>query len=208
MADSAAARLCTLDDVKRRLGILDLTEHDILINNIIAGIGDLFDAYTNRTLLMAATDQTEYYTGAGQRLQLRSVTRSFQSLRIKVAYDYDFDSVDSYALNTDYRIVNNGLKGVIYPAIATTFPDYDDCIQLIYNGGYCGADITPDSGQYELPYDLREAATCQAILTFQRRNDLGLSGNSFDGGSITKFTSLDLLPLTKRILDSYRRHTL
>jgi len=45
LADSVTGRICTLTDVKDRLGISD-TEHDKAINRIISGLEAIFDGHT------------------------------------------------------------------------------------------------------------------------------------------------------------------
>lgn len=80
-----------------------------------------------------------------------------------------------------------------------------DSIQVIYKGGYCSAGQTPGTGEFALPADLREAAIEQASFFFKRRDDLGLAGVSFEGGSISKFSAMDLLPMVKKVLDNYKK---
>jgi len=83
-----------------------------------------------------------------------------------------------------------------------------DSIRLIHKGGYCSAGQTPGEGEFAMPADLREAAIEQSSFIFKRKDDLGLSGIGFEGGSISKFSPMDLLPMVKKILDSYRRPSL
>jgi hypothetical protein len=205
LADSVVGRICTLTDVRDRLGISD-TEHDAAINRIISGLESIFDGHTKRKLLVNAADVTEYFSACGNRLQFnRYPVVSITS--IKQAIDYDFDSADALTADSDYRLLANGRNGIIYRMLISWF-EVPDSIQVVYRGGYCSAGQTPGTGEYALPADLREAAIEQASFFFKRRDDLGLAGVSFEGGSISKFSSMDLLPMVKKILDNYRKPSL
>jgi hypothetical protein len=196
--------LCTLDDLKTRLGLT--AEHDAVLTRIIASFKSIAESYTQRGLILPGTDVTEYYTGCGAYLQLKSYPLA-SITSIKEASDYDFDAAAAMVINDDYRTVSNGIRGVLY-RIWTEWHYAADSIQVIYRGGYCAAGVTPGTGQTALPDDLREAAIEQCSFIFKRRDDIGLSSNSFQGGSINVFASMELLPLVKQTLDCYRRLTL
>jgi len=205
LADSSSARICTLADVKDRLGISD-AKHDITINRIISGLELIFDNFTRRKLIANAADVTEYFSALGSYLQLnRYPVISIAS--IKQAIDYDFDSADALEENTDYRIVNNGKNGIIIRVLLQWF-EVPDSVQVIYRGGFCSAGVTPGNGETALPADLREAAIEQASFIFKRRDDIGLAGVGFQGGSISKFSAIELLPMVKNILSNYKKSSL
>ena len=64
LADAVTGRLCTLSDVRNRCGYeTTTTEDDTAILDIIRGVSVQFDTYTCRTLLLNATDATEYFDG-------------------------------------------------------------------------------------------------------------------------------------------------
>jgi len=204
LADSSAGRICTLSDVKDRLGITD-TETDSLINRIILGIEAMFNSFTNRKLLLNSTDETYYFSGDGRHRVVLPRYPVVSITSIKESYDYDFDNTDSLIANTDYRLIAE--TGVIC-RIASTWCNYEDGVQVVYKGGYVAAGQTPGDGQTAMPADLREAAIEQASYIYKRKHDIGLTAQSFDGGSINKFAPIDLLPLVKTILDNYRRISL
>ena len=188
LADSSTGRICTLADVKDRLGKTD-TEFDSVINRVIQGVESLFDSFTNRNLIVNAADVTEYYTSEDNRIAVKrypivSVTSIVES------YDYDFDTPDALTANTDYRLVRQGANGIIY-RINTNFPSIEDSVKIIYRGGYCSAGQTPGTGETAMPADLREAAIEQASFIFKRKDDIGLAGVGFEGGSISKFNPMD-----------------
>jgi len=202
LADLSTAGLCTLTDLKERLGITDTT-YDIALNLIIDGVGSLFDSYTGRTLIVTSADVTEFYAGCGPSLQLRRFPIVVIT-SIKESYDYDFDDDDSLlTVDEDYRIIAGGRFGIIR-RVYSDWLDIPDSIEVIGRGGYCAAGVTPGEAEFALPSDLREAAIEQASFIWKRKDDLGLSGVSSEGGSINKFSDMDLLPMVKRILDKYR----
>ena len=205
LADSSTARICTLADVKERLGITK-TDHDQAINRIISGLEAVFNGYTRRKLIVNSADVTEYFNGCGSRLQLnRYPIASITS--IKVAYDYVFDSADALVVNTNYRLLAGGATGIIY-YINLNWPQLPDSVQVIYRGGYCAAGQTPGEGETAMPADIREAAIEQTSFFFKRKDDIGLSGVGFEGGSISKFSAIKLLPMVQEILNNYRKPSL
>ena len=205
LADTVVARICTLADVKDRLGLSN-TDNDSVINRIVLGLEEVFNSEVNRPLIVNAADVTEYYTGCGSELQLlRYPIVSITS--IKESTVYDFDSATALTENEAYRIVALGKNGILH-RVFSDWPSTVDGIQVINRGGFCAAGQSPGTGEFALPADLREAAIEQSSFLFKRKDDLGLSGISSQGGSISKFSSINFLPMVKRILDKYRRPSL
>lgn len=197
--------ICTADDVKSRLAITS-TEHDTVITKIIKGVASKFNTHTRRELIMPAAAVTEYFTGQSRYLKVRrypiiSVTT------IKEACDYDFTNADALVVNDDYRLVNTGRNGIIL-RVAVPWLDIEDAIQIVYQGGYCAAGVTPSAGQLAMPDDLIEAAIQQASFIFKRKDDIGLSSTSFQGGSVNVFANMKLLPLVEETLEDYIRRAL
>ncbi|HIJ66810.1 MAG TPA: hypothetical protein HPP51_00805 [Planctomycetes bacterium] len=202
LADSSTGRICTLADVKTRLGITE-TDSDELLNRIIAGIEQYFNSYTYRVLILNSTDATEYYTGCGDHIHLkRYPVKSITS--IKESIDYDFDNATALTSNTDYRLLGGGKDGIIYRMYGE-FYSTPDSVQVVYAGGYVAAGQTPGEGETSVPDDLREAAIEQASFLFKRKNDIGLASVGFDGGSVSKFSAIKLLPMVEQVLKKYRR---
>lgn len=202
---SAGGRVCTLADVKDRLGIDD-TDHDSVLSRIIAGLESMFDSFCGRNLVLPGAAVTEYYSPCGSYLRLRrypvvSITS------IKESTLYDFDSAEALTADTDYRILNGGKNGIVLRLLGDWFSLADN-VQAVYRGGYAAAGASLGAGETALPDDIREAAIEQACFLFKRRDDLGLAGVSFEGGSITKYAPVDLLPLVKHALDQYRTPSL
>jgi len=205
LADTATGRLCTLADVKDRLGI-EKTEFDDILNMIITSLESIFNNYTHRHLIVTPAAVTEFYTGSGddylqlKRYPLVAITS------IKESLAYNFDDATALTADTNYRLINNGFKGIIHKRYSR-WPAAPDCIQIIYRGGYCSAGQSPADDEYSLPADIRDAAIMQASLLFKRRDDINISSQGFQGGS-TKNEPLKLLPFVRDILKDYRRHQL
>ena len=196
------ANICTLADVKNRLTISD-TEYDVLLDGIITGVDAIFDSRTHRTLIAPGSDVTEYFTGCGNYLQL-NLYPLIGITSIKESMFYDFDSSVERVADTDYRVMNNGKNGILY-RINNHWLDSPDSIQIVYRGGYSAAGVIPGPGEHAMPDDLREAAIQQVCLIFKRRDDIGLSAVGFEGGSISKFSKIELLPMVKDTLNNYMR---
>ncbi len=201
----SSAGVCTTDDVKMRLAISD-SDYDDMIAAIIAGLSGRFDAFCGRTLLQTAADVTEYYTGLSQCLQL-NLFPLISITSIKEAWDRDFDNATALTAEEDYWPMSLGKNGILYRNLAI-WPVKPDGIQVIYRGGYAAAGEEPGDSEIVLPPEIREAAIQQASLTYKRRDDIGLSGVGFEGGSMTKFAAMKLLPDVERVLEQYRRPSL
>ncbi len=197
--------VCTTDDVKTRLGISD-SDYDVMIAAIIAGLTGRFDAFCGRTLLQTAADVIEYYTGLGQYLQLNRYPL-IAITSVKEAWDRDFDNADALTAEEDYWPMSLGKNGILYRNM-TRWPVRPDSIQVIYRGGYAAAGEEAGSSETALPAEIREAAIMQASLVFKRRDDIGLSGVGFEGGSMNKFQAMKLLPDVEDVLKQYRRPSL
>jgi len=203
MADSSVGRICTLADVKERLGITN-TDNDQAISRIVRGLEAVFNNFTHRKLILNSAAETVYLTGGDKRIIIpRYPIVSITS--IKESATYDFANADALTADSAYRAVNE--RGVLY-RIGTTWLNVEDGVQVIYKGGYVAAGQTPGSGETAMPDDLREAAIEQASFVFKRRDDIGLAGVGFEGGSMSKFSAIKLLPMVEAILKYYRRLSL
>lgn len=197
--------LCLRQDVKDRLGKGSSdTEYDDLIDQIIAGFSARADSYTRRTLTATESAVTEYHTGHCHLLHLQNYPIiSITSVKESWTSDYVSD-VTELTEDADFRQASGGKNGILQ-RLYGVWPCAFESIQVVYRGGYAEPDAELGDGETALPEDLREAAIVQCTFAFKRRDDLGLSGVSFDGGSFNKFESYKLLPEVQAVLDSYRR---
>ena len=201
MADSSVGRICTLADVKDRLG-LSGTDNDVLINRIISGLEATFDNETMRQLLLNAVDETLNWTGSGGKRIILPRYPIVSITSIKESVDYDFDNTDALVEDTDYRVKYD--DGIIY-RINGKWLTQEDGIEIQYRGGFVSAGQTAGEDETPMPNDLREAAIQQASFILKRRNDIGLTAVSSQGGSINSFSAMDLLPLVRQTLDNNKR---
>jgi len=152
---------------------------------------------------LTVADLTEYTMASGPFLKTRAYPIASVN-SIKESYTYDFTNATALTANTDYRLVDSGVKGLIYRYYGI-WPLLPDSVELKYRGGYVSAGQTPAAGETAMPDDLREAAIMQASFIFKRRNDIGLTSVSAEGGSINSFSPMDLLPMVKDTLNNYKR---
>jgi len=197
------SNICTLADVKQRLAIEGKNEYDDMISRIILGVESKFDSETGRRLVAPAEAAAEYYTGCGAYLQLTSYP-VVEIVSVKESYSYDFDNEVALTANDHYRSVKGGKNGVLF-RVGSRWLGIEDGIEIVHRSGYCAADAIPGANEHALPDDLREAAIEQACFIFKRRDDIGLASVGFEGGSMQKFSAMNLLPFVKDVLNNYER---
>lgn len=194
--------LCTIADIKARLGLSDETKHDTLMTRLVAAVSKRADVHTGRILQDTGADVTEYYTPLGEMLQLeRYPVVSITS--VKESWDHDFDAATALVADTDYRLLRGGRTGIL-ERLWTCWPTTTEGVQVVYRGGFAAPDAVLGAGETALPDDLREAAILQCCFLFQRRDTLGVTGTSFEGGG-HQYQPVKLLPEVQAVLDSYRR---
>jgi len=195
LADSSAAKICTLADVKDRLAETT-TDHDVTIAQIIAGVEAIFNSYTQRTLIAPAADTTEYYTGCSKKLLLKNYPL-ISITSITEASRYDFDDQTALVADSGYRLIGGGKNGIIY-RMYQNWLGIEDSIEIVYRAGYAAAGVELGDNEAALPADIKEAAIEQTCFIFKRKDDIGLSSVGFNGGSVSKFSAMDLLRYGKQ----------
>lgn len=195
--------LCTVVQIKERLGLQDKTDPDAVLATIIAGLLPVFEGVAGRPLIVTAADVTEYYSGQSEYLHLdRYPVVAITS--VKESYTFDFDNATALTADTDYRLLKGGRSGIL-KRLYQSWLQEDDGIQVIYRGGYCAAGVTPAAGEHALPADLNEVAILQGSFIYKRKDDPGLSGISFEGGGFQKYAQDNLLPIVRETLLRYAR---
>ncbi|HOQ06044.1 MAG TPA: hypothetical protein PKY88_12620 [Anaerohalosphaeraceae bacterium] len=197
--------LCTLEQIRQRLGVTSLSaEESAVLTGLIGSVTAMAEQYCHRGLVLPEEPVTEVYTGGTPYLRLRAFPiAGLQSIRI--AADWDFDSAEPL-VSSEYRLLQSGRSGIVYRVDLPWPAEPPDSIQVVYRGGYVPAGSEPaSSAEVPMPADLQESAVEQVSFLFKRKDDIGLSGVSFQGGSFSKFENIDLLPQVKRIWDAYKR---
>jgi len=195
--------LCTLAQLKARESIGD-SASDALLTAIITGVsGQLQGAGGCGRMLALEEGRVEYKTVRGAR--------------------------DSSIWLTRYPIVTiDEIKEALYGACssATALTENDDfqfdpdsgevrrvgwwlrgfrTIKITFDAGYVLPGDVAGDGETELPAEIVEVAIRQASYTYQRRDQLGLSGQSAQGGSISAYAKDEMLPDVAATMKGYRR---
>lgn len=200
--NAADGSICLISDIQARLGLAAGVD-DAVILAIIQGVEGLFVDYCGRQLVMTTEAVTEDYTGMGPYLQLKRFPVIAISSVIE-AVDWAFATTEPLTADLDYRLVNSGVRGMLWRAWGQSWCGGPDSVRVTYRGGYCPAGQTPASGETAMPAALREAAIEQGSFIYKRRDDIGLISVGFEGGNFSKKTEIDLLPQVVTILDQYR----
>jgi len=202
LADTLTGRLCTLTDVKNRIGSESGdTANDSVLNDLLRGVSASFDNYCNRIFLLNSLAATEYYNGGGnvivvKRYPIVSITSVTESA------DYDWDNETALTANDGYHAIVD--KGILR-RLAADFYSGVDTVRVVYTGGYVAPGDTVGSGETALPDELREAAIRQCVYEFQRKDQLGVTSVSAMGTSYTRPDSIEFLPSVKKVLNRYKR---
>lgn len=193
--------LTQLSTLKARLNIdRGDTADDALLTNALTGLSQRFAGECNR--------QFDYQDDA---------TFTFRANEMDIRVDrYPIASVTGFALKdsgtTGWHVVTGAdvPDFVIGPQqniieLASPLGDSAQIAQVTYSGGYILPGDSNSDGSIALPSDLEQAAVEQLAYWYQRRNQLGLVSISGDGGSISQFRALDLLPNVQAVLRQYER---
>lgn len=200
--------LATVDQLKIRNGIAATdTDHDEVFSQILAGVSDRLARVAGRIYdgkpVLEKSSLTVYLSVGDYGVEdlwlpawpVVSVTS------IKEAVYEDFDSVDALTALSEYQIDNGTGRlhriGFWLQGMRT--------VKVAYTGGYTAAGEIPGTGETELPQDIVEAALQQASFIWQRRDQLGLSGQAAQGGSISMYARDTLLPEVRDTMASYAR---
>jgi len=191
-------KLCSINDIRGSEGgeaegflegMKGVTKYETLLNTIIDAVSKRFENYCCREFEYQQNIE-EYHSGTGentfiivQRPPISKVTSLHDDYNRVFGDDTLFD-VDNYVAGEQTVDLKNfrfrkGIKN----------------IKVVYDGGYTDATI---------PHDLRLAAIMQTVFIFQRRNDLGLTSLSGEGGSISVQFPMKLLPEVGEILQNYK----
>jgi hypothetical protein len=186
MAVNANA-LATLDEVKNYQGITGTKpEDDNLIEDMINRYTTMFESYCDRKFKLET--YSEYYDGTGTQ---DLFTDAYPITHVTTIYDdvgWEWDS-NSLIASAGYRIADDNritLKSGWFPA-------YNQSIKITYSAGY-----------EDIPDDLKQVCIVEVARAFKNRKQMDTQMKTLPDGTV-QYTSSDLLPQTKRVLDGYRR---
>ena len=199
--------LTSLATVKARIGVqnYDVID-DATLTNAIAGVSARFQNECNRIFGFTIGQQDEF---EGDETELRVtiypiVPGSISLFEVKQNETDGFISQDP----TQFEFVVR--KNCII-SLVERLGEWKNVLRVTYNGGYIlpdGTSPTPPAGPTppNLPDDLQAAAVEQVTYWYQNRNRLGLTAVSGEGGSVSQFAQLDLLPTVRAALKNYVRY--
>lgn len=180
--------------------VLGLTssQHDTLLDQLVAATSGAAERYLNRHALQTA--RTEQYD-VEDCYQRRVYLRGFPVLATPVAA-FKSDGLREFtgaAIDADNYYLDLE-RGTIEFDVYTLTPG-PGTLQVVYTGGMA----TTAAGLISAFPDVAQAVDFQVAFLFKRRDTLGMSSFSAEGGSIGFETPVELIPLAKRLLDPYRR---
>jgi len=172
--------LITLDEVKEFLRITD-PQDDVLLQSLIDGTEAQVKKYVNNAI-EKETSITEYFNI--DRKQRRIYTKYFPISNVKV-----YENNTLLTENTDYVVdYNSGLITRIHAYFAYGY----QIVKVVYDAGY---DTIPD--------DIKLAVKIQVAFYYQRKDQIGIAGQSLEG-SINITEKYGLLDTVKEMLDKYK----
>ena len=110
--------------------------------------------------------------------------------------------------NTDYQI--NAALGLLH-RIGGRWLSGVQTVKNTWTGGYTtpaeylGGGYEQGATEVLMPADITEATIQQACFYFQRRDSLGLTGQSVQGSSISTYAQDKLLPMVRETMRRYAR---
>jgi len=172
--------LITLSELKTYLRITD-TEDDTLLQNLIDETEAQIKKYVNNAI-EEQTDITEYFNIDSYQKEI--ILQYFPVSNVSV-YEDDtlLDSDTEYTLDSDAGIIQK-YYGYFSKGIKT--------VKVIYTAGYS-----------TIPDDIKLAVKIQSAFYYQRKDQIGISGQSLEG-SINMTEKYGLLDSVKEMLNYYR----
>lgn len=191
--------LCQLTTVKNRLGIAstDLKD-DTLLGNFIEMAGGRFEKFCSRRFERSASATYEFSADDTEVRVDRYPIESITSFHVK---DGETTGWVLQSPGSDFAMVRRGCVISLSYRLGT----WRQQARVTYAGGYVLPGSTPGTGQSALPDEIKHACVEQVAYWYQNRTRLGLTSVSGEGGSVSQFSSLDLLPTVEEILKPHRR---
>lgn len=190
--------LTQLTTLKTRLGIAESdVRDDEILGNALAAVGARFEAECHRRFERSAAATYQFRADERDILVDRPPIESVTSFHLKE------NETTGWVLQSDIVYLIGPQANLIELSIA--LGTREQIAKVTFAGGYVLPGTTPGAGQTALPSDLEHAAQEQTVYWFQNRERLGLSNVSAEGGSLSQFGSLNLLPSVAAVLKKYER---
>ncbi len=191
--------LTQLSTLKLRLGLdpIDLAD-DTLLTNLIKHVTGRFVAETNRCFAYAADHEFQFRADCLNLIVDRYPIVSVSSLWLKPSEREGWTEV------TDIDYLISPTKTSI--ELEINLGSSREVGKVIYSGGYTLPGDTAADGATALPDLIEQAACDQIAYWYQRRNQLGLTSLTTQGGSISQPSAQDLLPHVQAVIKQYERY--
>lgn len=185
-----ASPLCLYEDVLQQIEIDD--EDREFVEMLIDQVTARFEDYCDRKFREATFTQ-DFSPANGQRIF--RVRRYPISSMTAVYEDWGGDFDDSDALESDAVDASTHATEGVFRLRYRDAENYPGSLRFVGVGGY--------KDPAAVPYDLRMVTVRQVAYLYQRRRQLGESGISMDGRSVSLYAT-DLLDDVKAVLNNHR----
>jgi hypothetical protein len=170
---------------------------DGLLDALILAVSQRFELAANRKLFLAT--RTEIHKGGTPRIYVKNPPIT-SITSITYAANYDFANGTVLAAS-EYVLDPSDDKNAIYSTFGS-FIGYEDCLKVVYIGGYVSADSTTPASN--IPDWIRSAATQQVIYMFKNRKNLGFENVNLGDGIIQRTTNRWFLPEVQDVIKRLR----
>lgn len=186
--------ITTKNNIKQLIGKTDASD-DVIINSIALGITARFEQYADRLVEIVADRVAYFDIDPGQEL---FILRAFPVTAATVWNDFD-------------RSWSTQLDASVYTFLGDlgelTIDQYSlvagaKRLKVQYTGGMAA---TQADLQAAFP-DLEMACRIQGAFMFDKRQKLGVKGESVAGGNVVYHQKVELLPEVKEVWNIYSRH--
>lgn len=192
--------LCTLDQLKSRIGVTDAGDDAALtavIEGVSAQLARAGGFVHGGAPCLEKAERTLHFSPEPRTTALYLPARPVVAVgELKEALYGAFADADALVEGTDYQL--DAARGVLHrvgywlPGVRT--------VRLIATLGYTPPDTyladgySQAAGEALLPADVTEAALQQAAFVWSRRREYGIRSTGVQGGSVTAYAQDTLLP--------------
>ncbi len=191
--------LTQLTTLKARLG-LDPTDtvDDAVLGNMLLHCSDRFEQECNRKFAYLTNTTCEF---RADQLNINCDHAPIQSVSL---FELKTTETEGWLEqdNIDYMLSPQRMMVELAAPLGTS----RQLGRVTYTGGYILPGTAAVAPQLPLPDAIEQSCIEQVVYWYQRRNQLGLVSISGEGGSISQFRTLDLLPHVKSVLENNERH--
>jgi hypothetical protein len=197
--------LATLLEIKARLILQPAdTADDAILQNALNAISGRFYNDCNRQFDYLTSWQFEFPADLLNIVPDRSPIDRTQPVTWEVK---DSEALGFVVQNTpvpDFIFGRNNNVFILQAPLGTNL----QMARVTYGGGFVLPGNQVGSSQIALPSDIEQACVEQVAYWYQRRNQLGLVSVGGEGGTISQYRTLDLLPSVVAVLKKYERFVL